>query len=152
MQRKALAFALGCLLPGFSTFTASAQSFIGPLSRLDSLASTVPTNGDLNPYGVAVAPQTVGQLQKDDVLVNNFNNADNLQGTGTTIVQLFTRNSQHEPVRSDRSQSSARSLPRWRRPNDCSRSPSVWICYSRKPTHERRYIRDHAGGVLDCVE
>ena len=27
-----------------------------------------------------------GKIQKDDVLVDNFNNISNLQGTGTTIV------------------------------------------------------------------
>ena len=28
----------------------------------------------------------LGKIQKDDVLVDNFNNISNLQGTGTTIV------------------------------------------------------------------
>ena len=43
-------------------------------------------DGDLNPYAVIVAPVTAGRIQKDDVLVDNFNNVSNLQGTGTTIV------------------------------------------------------------------
>ncbi len=43
-------------------------------------------NGDLNPYAVVVAPVSAGKIQKDDVLVDNFNNLSNLQGTGTTIV------------------------------------------------------------------
>ncbi len=43
-------------------------------------------NGDLNPYAVVVAPVSAGKIQKDDVLVDNFNNISNLQGTGTTIV------------------------------------------------------------------
>jgi hypothetical protein len=50
------------------------------------LASTIPDNGDLNPYAVVVAPVSVGKVQKDDVLVDNFNNISNLQGTGGTIV------------------------------------------------------------------
>ncbi len=50
--------------------------------------STVPKNGDVNPYGVAVVPRTAGRLVKGDVLVSNFNNKKNLQGTGTTIVEL----------------------------------------------------------------
>lgn len=58
------------------------------------VVSTVPSNGDVNPYGVAFAPgnmRTDGTLQPGDILVSNFNNADNLQGTGTTIVRVTTR-------------------------------------------------------------
>jgi hypothetical protein len=51
-----------------------------------TLTSTVTDNGDLNPYAVIVAPVSAGKIQKDDVLVDNFNNLSNLQGTGTTIV------------------------------------------------------------------
>jgi hypothetical protein len=64
------------------------NSFIGGFNKIDVVASTVPANGDLNPYGVAVVPKTVGKLIKGDLLVSNFNNSANLQGTGTTIVQI----------------------------------------------------------------
>jgi hypothetical protein len=53
--------------------------------------STVPANGDVNPYGVAFVPAefpTGGALAPGDILVSNFNNAENLQGTGTTIVRI----------------------------------------------------------------
>ena len=53
--------------------------------------STVPPNGDVNPYGVAFVPKNFapgGVLNPGDVLVSNFNNAQNLQGTGTTIVRI----------------------------------------------------------------
>jgi hypothetical protein len=52
------------------------------------VAPTVPPNGDLNPYGVAVVPRTIGDLRAGDVLVSNFNNAHNLQGTGATIMEI----------------------------------------------------------------
>ncbi|HEY3870933.1 MAG TPA: hypothetical protein VGM10_21420 [Actinocrinis sp.] len=52
------------------------------------IASTVPANGDVNPYGVAVVPTTTGALRQGDILVSNFNAASNEQGTGTTIVQV----------------------------------------------------------------
>jgi sugar lactone lactonase YvrE len=54
-------------------------------------ASTVPANGDVNPYGVAFVPEGFargGLLNPGDVLVSNFNNSSNLQGTGTTIVRV----------------------------------------------------------------
>jgi hypothetical protein len=45
--------------------------------------STVPFNGDLNPYGVAFVPNgfpSAGPLHVGDILVSNFNNQNNLQG------------------------------------------------------------------------
>ena len=54
--------------------------------------STVPANGDVNPYGVAFVPRDFqtgsGPLKHGDILVSNFNNSANLQGTGTTIVRV----------------------------------------------------------------
>ena len=48
----------------------------------------MPANGDVNPYGVAVVPRSTGRLYRGDVLVSNFNDKTNTQGTGTTIVQV----------------------------------------------------------------
>lgn len=62
--------------------------FLSHFSKATNLASTVPANGDLNPYGITVVPQSVGKLVKGDTLVSNFNNSANLQGTGTTIVEV----------------------------------------------------------------
>jgi DNA-binding beta-propeller fold protein YncE len=45
----------------------------------------------VNPYGVAFAPKNLPAgpgLQAGDILVSNFNNSQNLQGTGTTIVRV----------------------------------------------------------------
>jgi hypothetical protein len=66
-------------------------AFVGPLHRITTLASTVPANGDVNPYGVAVVPRSTGHLRQDNILVSNFNNKANVQGTGTTIVQITPR-------------------------------------------------------------
>jgi len=55
------------------------------------ISSTVPANGDLNPYGVAIVPRGFpgsAAIKARDILVSNFNNKDNLQGTGTTIIKL----------------------------------------------------------------
>jgi hypothetical protein len=48
-------------------------------------ATAVPANGDLNPYGVAFVPfdfPAGGSLHPGDILVSNFNNSSNLQGSG----------------------------------------------------------------------
>ncbi len=58
------------------------------LKTISPLASTVPANGDVNPYGVALVQKSVGRLRAGSILVSNFNNSANLQGTGTTIVQV----------------------------------------------------------------
>jgi len=58
------------------------------------IISTVPANGDVNPYGVAFVPNglpTSGSLEPGDILVSNLNNSANLQGTGTTIVRSRPR-------------------------------------------------------------
>jgi hypothetical protein len=62
------------------------QGFLEALKRHTLLTSTVPPNGDQNPYAIVVAPVGAGKIQKDDVLVDNFNDKNNLQGLGTTIV------------------------------------------------------------------
>jgi hypothetical protein len=69
-------------------------AFVGPLHRTSVIASTVPGNGDVNPYGVAVVPRSTGDLFRGNVLVSNFNNKANVQGTGTTIVEI-TPSGQH---------------------------------------------------------
>jgi hypothetical protein len=63
-------------------------TFLGRFHTLSQVASTVPGNGDVNPYGVAVVPRSIGKEIRGNVLVSNFNNSSNLQGTGTTIVQV----------------------------------------------------------------
>src|SRR5215475_15967387 len=89
---RASAVAVGAALAAFAIMPAAqagvGSSFIGPFTHNDQIASTVPANGDVNPYGVAVVPTSTGSLVKGDVLVSNFNNSGNLQGTGTTIVQI----------------------------------------------------------------
>ncbi len=63
-------------------------SFIGGFKKLTTIGSTVPANGDVNPYGTVLVTKNQGALVKGNVLISNFNNSKNLQGTGTTIVQV----------------------------------------------------------------
>jgi hypothetical protein len=65
-----------------------AAGFLGRFHHVRVVASTVPANGDVNPYGTVVVQRSVGRLVAGNVLVSNFNNGANLQGTGTTIVQI----------------------------------------------------------------
>jgi hypothetical protein len=79
------------LLAGSGIMAGAASAgttFIGNLNTVTPIASTIPANGDVNPYGVAVVPRSTGNLRQGNVLVSNFNNSANIQGTGTTIVQV----------------------------------------------------------------
>jgi hypothetical protein len=76
---------------GLAAGRASAQgygAFVGPLNHISKIASTVPADGDVNPYGVAVIPRSTGDLFQGNILVSNFNDKGNVQGTGTTIVEV----------------------------------------------------------------
>lgn len=99
-QLRSLALACALLTCGA---VAAAQSSGNPLAAASSTsllerltsptltATTIPPNGDLNPYGVAFVPTNFargGLLKPRDILVSNFNNSGNLQGTGTTIVRI----------------------------------------------------------------
>jgi hypothetical protein len=63
-------------------------AFVGSLHHVSKVASTVPGNGDVNPYGVAVIPSSTGDLVQGNILVSNFNDKGNVQGTGTTIMEV----------------------------------------------------------------
>lgn len=67
---------------------AADRSFIGTFNTVTTVSTTVPPNGDLNPYGIAQVPKTTGSLIQGRFLISNFNNGANQQGTGTTIVQI----------------------------------------------------------------
>ena len=64
------------------------------LNSLQSITeSTIPSNGDVNPYGVAFVPSGFpggGKTAAGDVLVSNFNNngTGNVEGTGSSIVSI----------------------------------------------------------------
>ena len=79
--------------PAATTATASTP-FLSPLRTVSTIASTVPSNGDINPYGIVTVPTSTGKLQAGQMLISNFNAKEsakeNGQGTGTTIVQVST--------------------------------------------------------------
>ena len=65
---------------------ADPPGLLSNIHRHITRTTTITSNGDLNPYAVIVAPVSAGKIQQGDVLVDNFNNLSNLQGTGTTII------------------------------------------------------------------
>ena len=59
--------------------------------------STVTSGGEFNPYGTAFVPVGFpkgGLLKQGDLLISNFNNSQNLQGTGSTIVKISPNGTQ----------------------------------------------------------
>jgi hypothetical protein len=84
---------LAVILSALPLSSQAVNAFL-PSGYLD--ASTVPSNGDQNPYGIVFVPAgfpSGGMLTPGDILVSNFNNTGspptgNIQGTGTTIVDI----------------------------------------------------------------
>ena len=83
------------LLPGALLLCAAGAALAGnilppPPTPILSV-STIPPSGDLNPYGVAYVPEgfpSDSPLAPGDVLVSNFNDSANVQGTGSTVMQI----------------------------------------------------------------
>lgn len=90
---KPVHFLAGVVLATFGPkLTAQTGPLLPQLTYRPSLTvSTIPNNGDLNPYGVSFVPSGFpkdGAILPGDVLVSNFNSSANLQGTGTTITRV----------------------------------------------------------------
>jgi DNA-binding beta-propeller fold protein YncE len=86
LARRSSSLAAILALAGFAS-----GSFAHAFIPAEINSSTIPANGDVNPYGVAFVPDgfpTDGSIGPGDVLVANFNDGGNLQGAGTTIVRL----------------------------------------------------------------
>jgi hypothetical protein len=95
MHRKtilaSIAFRAVLLAGGAFAATAARADDSQPFGPKFIVSCTIPPNGDLNPYGVAFVPQDFpsgGKIAPGDVLVANFNNSNNLQGTGVTIIKF----------------------------------------------------------------
>ncbi|PSR34918.1 MAG: hypothetical protein C7B46_03120 [Sulfobacillus benefaciens] len=66
---------------------------IGDLKSIQEISSTIdPVNGDQNPYGVLLAPNTFDDtqtiLKHGDLLVSNINNAKGVMGQGSTLERI----------------------------------------------------------------
>jgi hypothetical protein len=73
------------------------HSILSQLPVTPLMVSTVPPSGDENPYGVAFVPDGFpagGTIAAGDIVVSNFNNSGNVQGTGSTIVAVHPDGSQ----------------------------------------------------------
>ena len=79
---------ISAALPAVPALAAGGAAVLPPLKTILTLTSTVPVNGDVNPYGMAQVKRSTGNLVAGNILISNFNNSNNLQGTGTTIVEV----------------------------------------------------------------
>jgi hypothetical protein len=110
------------------------------------------TNGDVNPYGVAIVPTTIGHLVAGDTLVSNFNDRANVQGTGTTIVQitplgsaqLFSRISHLGPA--CRAPAESDSTP------PSAILPGGWVVVGSLPTARRAIAGTDPAGCLIILD
>lgn len=74
--------------PGRSA-AVNVQSVLATLSNEQTIGSTSPaTPHDVNPYGLDIAKVSSGRITAGDLVVCDFNNPGNVQGTGTEVVAL----------------------------------------------------------------
>jgi hypothetical protein len=85
---RVLALIFSILAAAEGSALAADSSSIAELNTITTVSTTIPANGDVNPYGLARVPRTKGSLVEGRFLISNFNNGVNQQGTGTTIVQI----------------------------------------------------------------
>lgn len=76
---------------GSGSSGSASSGVITQLATMTTIGSTVDaTNGDNNPYGLAIAPISAGNITAGDLIVCNFNSnaSSNASGQGTTIEDL----------------------------------------------------------------
>lgn len=61
---------------------AGSGGFLAGLKTVCQVASAVPGNGEVNPYGVAVVPESIGDPTAGDVLVSKPQRLEELAGNG----------------------------------------------------------------------
>lgn len=89
LRSAILSGVLGFFALGFGTFGQETNgTIINNHEKVNLIGSTVPSIGDVNPYGVVRVTKTIGNLTEGHILVSNFNDSQNQQGTGSTIVDL----------------------------------------------------------------
>jgi hypothetical protein len=82
---------IAIVIAGFTATSSAAKTgsvFLSQLGAVKTISTTVPANGDMNPYGLVTVPASSGKLRAGELLVSNFNDKANNQGTGTTIVEI----------------------------------------------------------------
>ena len=141
----------GTAVPAASAQPTGPTAYLSHFSKLTTIASTVPHNGDVNPYGIVVIRHSTGRLRAGNVLISNFNNKANLQGTGKTIVQITpgghrTLFAQHQP------QQAAGPMPRRRRPEHRTRGAAGRLGRGRQRAIQERHGRHGQGRLPDRAE
>lgn len=89
-SRIVFGFSCVCFLAVVTVASGSGpgQPILHHFNSIKLVSSTVPSNGDVNPYGVTQVERSIGDLQAGSILVSNFNNVSNFQGRGATLVQI----------------------------------------------------------------
>lgn len=69
--------------------TSDAPSMLAALTTETTIGSAVdPVTGGQNPYGLDISPVTSGGINQGDLVVCDFNDRANVQGTGNSIIAL----------------------------------------------------------------
>ena len=102
LSRIDAALAVGILMLAYTGSIYAQQDHRHAPGAISVIASTVPANGDVNPYGLVRVQKSSGPLVKGNLLVSNFNDSNNLQGRARQSCKFR---------RTDRLRCSPRSMP-----------------------------------------
>jgi hypothetical protein len=126
-----------------------------PFGMSPKVSTRFRRTGDVNPYGVAVVPRITGKLVRDHVLVSNFNANSilqaNLQGTGTTIVDVAPSGTVTVFAQIS-AEGIARELPRGHRPDDRAHSIAFRLGDYGQPAHDGWHVGHRKGRLFAGVE
>ncbi|MFE3251979.1 hypothetical protein [Streptomyces sp. NPDC059209] len=115
---------------------------------VSTVGSTVPANGDLNPYDTALVKKSTGDLRRGNVFVSSFNNAANQQGTGITLVQISPKARPDSSLRSTRTDCRARARGGVRLTTALSILPGGWVVVGSLPTTDGTSATAQAGCLI----
>jgi hypothetical protein len=125
----------------------SSTAFLARLATVTSLGSTVPANGDLNPFGIVVVPRSVGALHAGSLLISNFDAKSNNQGARTTIDEL-TPTGHLSLFATVNAATLPGKLPRSRTRPAIAVLPGGYVVVGSLPTTNGQSATAKAGGVI----
>ena len=132
-----------------SLASAGGPSFIGGLNTITAVASTVPANGDVNPYGVAVVPDDDRQAGPRPRSGQQLQQRRQPAGHGHDH-RAGRAGRQHGTLRPDRRRTHLPGLvSRWRRLDHRARRAALGLGDRGQPAHHRRHSVHRRGRLPD---
>ena len=125
--------------------TSTPTAYLANFATPSTLGSTVPSNGDINPYGIALVPSSVGKLQRGRVAGQQLQRQGKRKGERSghrhdDRAGLDRR--EGLAVCDDRCQDASRPMPGRRRADDGAEHPAGRLRRRGQPADNQRQVGD----------